>query len=94
VRASSAVETWHSFLRPHLAVQRTLSPGLLALLAVYDNHHVATRGLHAGQSPLQRSGLPDAPADWLDALGYPPASPATAVRTRRVDPAASLPQAA
>jgi hypothetical protein len=94
VRASSPVETWHSFLRPHLAVHRTLSPGLLALLAVYYNHHVATRGLHAGQSPLQRSGLPDAPPDWLAALGYPPASPATAVRTRRVDPTAPLSQAA
>jgi hypothetical protein len=94
VRASSPVETWHSFLRPHLAVHRTLAPGLLALLAVYYNHHVATRGCHAGQSPLQRSGLPDAPPDWLDALGYPPASPATAVRTRRVDPVAPLSQAA
>ncbi len=34
VRASSAVENWHSALRPHLAVHRTLPPGLLALLAV------------------------------------------------------------
>jgi hypothetical protein len=41
VRASGAVETWHSFLRPHLAVHRTLSPGLLALVAIYYNHHVA-----------------------------------------------------
>jgi hypothetical protein len=78
VRASSPVETWHSILRPHLAVHRTLSPGLLALLAVYHNHHVAPRGLYAGQSPLQRSGLPDAPTDWLVALGYPPAPLATA----------------
>jgi hypothetical protein len=78
VRASSPVETWHSILRPHLAVHRTLSPGLLALLAVYHNHQVATRGVHAGQSPLQRSGLTDAPTDWLMALGYPPASAATA----------------
>jgi len=74
VRASSAAETWHSILRPHLAVHRTLSPGLLALLVVYHNHHVAPRGVHAGQSPLQRSGLTDAPTDWLVALGYPPAS--------------------
>ena len=68
---------WHSILRPHLAVHRTLSPGLLALLAVYHNHHVAARGVHAGQSPLQRSGLTDAPTNWLVALGYPPASTAT-----------------
>jgi hypothetical protein len=71
VRASSLVENWHSLLRPHLAVHRTLSTGLLALLAVYHNHRVAPRGVHQGTSPLQRSGLP-APADWLTALGYPP----------------------
>jgi len=73
VRASSAVETWHSVLRPHLAVHRTLSSGLLALLMVWHNHRVTPRGLHHGHSPLQRSGLPDAPADWLLALGYPSA---------------------
>jgi len=73
VRASSLVENWHSVLRPHLAVHRTLSPGRLALLAVWHNHRVAPRGSHAGTSPLQRSGLA-APTDWLVALGYPPAS--------------------
>jgi len=72
LRASSAAENWHSILRPHLAAHRTLSPGLLALLAVRHNHRVFTRGLHAGFSPLQLSGLPDAPTDWLVALGYPP----------------------
>jgi len=72
VRASSAVENWHSVLRPHLAVHRTLPPGLLALLTVWHNHQVSPRGLHQGQSPLQRSGLPAAPTDWLVALGYPP----------------------
>jgi hypothetical protein len=76
VRASSPVETWHSVVRPHLAVHRTLSPGLLALLAVYHNHHVATRGVHRGTSPVQRAGLHDAPTDWLEALGYPPLAPA------------------
>jgi len=74
VRASSAVENWHSVLRPHLAVHRTLPPGMLALLAVWHNHRVSPRGLHQGQSPLQRSGLPDAPTDWLTALGYAPAA--------------------
>ncbi len=72
VRASSVVENWHSILRPHLAVHRTLSAGLLALLAVWHNHRIAERGLHQGQSPLQRSGLADAPSDWLVALGYLP----------------------
>jgi hypothetical protein len=77
VRASSAVETWHSVLRPHLAIHRTLSPGLLALLTVWHNHRVSPRGRHQGQSPLQRSGLPDVPTDWLVALGYPPAADRT-----------------
>ena len=72
-RASSAVEGWHSILRPHLAVHRTLSAGLLALLAVWHNHRVFTRGSHRGSSPLQLSGMAEAPSDWLVALGYPPA---------------------
>jgi transposase-like protein len=71
-RASSAVENWHSILRPHLAVHRTLSPGMLALLAVWHNHRVFRRGVHKGASPLQLSGMVDAPTDWLEALGYPP----------------------
>jgi hypothetical protein len=71
VRASSLVENWHSVLRPHLAVHRILSTGMLALLAVCHNHRLAPRGLHQDTSPLSRSGL-DAPADWLVALGYPP----------------------
>jgi hypothetical protein len=84
VRASSAAETWHSLLRPHLAVHRALSPGLLALLAVWHNHRVCPRGIHAGTSPLHLSGLA-APTDWLAALGDPPgagtaaAVPATAL---------------
>jgi hypothetical protein len=72
VRASSAVENWHSIVRPHLAVHRTLSSGMLALLAVWHNHGVFTRGIHAGSSPLQLSGMSVAPTDWLIALGYPP----------------------
>jgi hypothetical protein len=72
VRASSAVENWHSILRPHLAVHRVLSPGLLALLVVWHNHRAFARGPHAGLSPLHLSGLTDAPTDWLVALGYPP----------------------
>jgi hypothetical protein len=78
VRASSPIETWHSVLRPHLAVHRTLSPGLLALLAVAYNHRVATRGRHAGTCPLQRSGCTDVPGDWLTVLGYSPAELHTA----------------
>ena len=71
VRASSAVENWHSVLRPYLAVHRTLSTGMVALLAVWHNHRIAERGLHRGQSPLMRSGMTEASQDWLEALGYP-----------------------
>jgi hypothetical protein len=71
VRSSSAVENWHRILRPHIAVHRHLTADLLAILAVWHNHHVASRGLYQGQSPLMRSGLTKEPADWLDALGYP-----------------------
>jgi hypothetical protein len=74
VRASSVVENWHSVLRPYLAVHRSLSSGMLALLAVWHNHRVAPRGLHQGQSPLQRSGMPEVASDWLVTLGYPPAT--------------------
>ena len=70
VRASSAVENWHSIVRPHLAVHRTLSAGMLALLAVWHNHHQAPRGLHEGLSPLQRTGSLQPETDWLLALGY------------------------
>jgi len=76
-RASSAVENWHSILRPHLAVHRTLSPGLLALLAVWHNHRIFRRGVHKGHSPLQLSGMLDAPSDWLVALGYGPGAAET-----------------
>jgi len=75
-RVSSAVERWHSILRPHLAVHRTLVSGRLALLAVWHNHRVFTRGKHTGKSPLHLSGMVDAPTDWLMALGYPVADAA------------------
>jgi hypothetical protein len=74
VRVSSAVERWHSILRPHVTVHRTLATGMLALLAVWHNHRVFTRGVNKGKSPLHLSGMTDAPTDWLVALGYPPAA--------------------
>lgn len=70
VRASSAVENWHSIVRPHLAAHRTLSAGFLALLAVWHNHRIAPRGLHEGFSPLQRTGSTASDTTWLAALGY------------------------
>ncbi|MEO9030922.1 MAG: hypothetical protein ABI413_19120, partial [Ktedonobacteraceae bacterium] len=71
VRASSAVENWHSILRPHLSVHRTLSAEMLALLAVWQNARVAPWGLHTGLSPLQRSGFDQSETDWLLTLEYP-----------------------
>jgi hypothetical protein len=87
-RASSAVEGWHSIVRPHLAVHRRLSAGLLAVLAVWHNHRVFVRGTHCGASPLQLSGM-EAPNDWLVALGYPPA-----VQTSQPAAAPRVPQLA
>ncbi|HEY4036912.1 MAG TPA: transposase [Ktedonobacteraceae bacterium] len=74
VRSSSAVENWHSVLRPFIAVHRSLSADMLAILAVWHNHRVPSRGLHQGQSPLMRSDLAKEPTDWFVALGYPSAS--------------------
>ncbi len=90
-RASSPAETWHSLLRPHVAVHRTLSPGLLTLIAVWHNHRVLPRGVHRGQTPLQVCGVPDAPRGWQIALGYRPGHPFTPVSLR---PAATEVQAA
>ncbi len=70
IRASSIIENWHSIVRPHLAVHRSLSAGMLALLAVWHNHRAAPRGLHKDLSPLQRSGFPQPTIDWLEVLGY------------------------
>jgi hypothetical protein len=75
VRSSSAVENWHSVLRPFIAVHRCLSADMLAILAVWHNHRLASRGLHKGLSPLIRSGLAQESTDWLVALGYSSASP-------------------
>ncbi len=71
-RARSAVENWHSVLRPYLAVHRRISTGMLALLAVWHNHRVTQWGLHQGQSPLMRSGMAEVASDWLVAMSYPP----------------------
>jgi hypothetical protein len=70
-RTTSLAETWHSLLRTQVVIHRGLSPALLALTAVWHNHRVVSRGVHAGTSPLQRSGVVDVPTDWLSALGYP-----------------------
>jgi hypothetical protein len=70
-------------LRPFLAVHHCLSAPMLARFSVWHNHRVAPRGLHQGQSPLQRSGLQKLATDWLVTLGYPPACATPAVRRLR-----------
>lgn len=70
VRASSAVENWHSIVRPHLAVHRTLSAEFLSLLAVWHNHRIAPHGLHEGLPLLQRTRGNAPEASWLATLGY------------------------
>jgi hypothetical protein len=69
LRVSTAVESWHSLLRVHLRVQRTLTPGQLALLVVWHTHRVFTRGVHKRHNPLHLSGIADAATDWLVGLG-------------------------
>jgi hypothetical protein len=93
VRASSAVENWHSVVRPYLAVHRSLSTGMVALLAVWHNHRIAERGLHRGQSPLMRSGMTQESHDWLVALGYPPHATACSLESD-ADPQPTLALAA
>ena len=68
VRATGMVENLNSILAPHRAAHRGLPANVLAVFAVYRNHHVFARGKRADHSPLELLGLP-AP-DWLDALGY------------------------
>jgi hypothetical protein len=87
VRSSSAVENWHSILRPYLAVHRHLSADMLAILAVWHNHRVASRGLYKGLSPIIRSGLAKEATDWLAALGYPSASPSSGQEHHSITPA-------
>jgi len=79
-RASSAVEGWHSIVRPHLAVHRKLSAGLLAVVAVWHNHRVFSRGSHRGASPLQMSGM-DQRIGWSRSATHPHRTPS--VRQQR-----------
>ena len=55
-------------------MRSSIKLGMLALLAVWHNHRVLTRGVNTRKSPLHLSGKLDAPTDWLVALGYPPAA--------------------
>ena len=66
IRGSGMVENLNSVLAFARATHRGLPPTVLALAAVYRNHHVFRRGKRAGHSPLELAGL--ASPNWLDAL--------------------------
>lgn len=59
-RASSHVESFHSWLRPYLTIHRTLPNWLLPLAALFWNHHTFQRGKRAGNSPVELADLDDA----------------------------------
>ena len=56
-RASSHVESFHSWLRPYLHIHRTLPDWLLPLAALFWNHPVFQRGKRAGHSPVELAGI-------------------------------------
>ena len=77
VDGATPFQTFYLVLLP-LTLPAIVTTGMLALLAVWHNHRVFSRGIHKGMSPLHLSGMTDAPSDWLVALGYPPvAEPVT-----------------
>lgn len=61
-RASSHVESFHSWLRPYLHIHRTLPNWLLPLAALFWNHHTFQRGKRAGHSPVELADVDDAPS--------------------------------
>jgi hypothetical protein len=67
-RTTGMVENLNSVLADHRAAHRGLPAPVLAVFAVYRNHHVFARGKRAGHSPLALLGLPS--PHWLEALGY------------------------
>ena len=74
---SSLAESLHSWLRPYLSIHRGMPDWLLPILQLFCNHHVFSRGMRAGQSPLQLAGIDNSPtlASIFDNLF---ANPATA----------------
>jgi hypothetical protein len=72
-RSSSLVESLHSWLRPHWQAHRGMPQWLSPLLQLFWNHHEFERGKRAGDSPLRRAGVEEAPSlrDILDHLFGP-----------------------
>ena len=74
---SSLDESLYSWLRPYLSFHRGMPDWLLPFLQLFCNHHLFSRGMRAGQSPLQLAGIDNSPtlASIFDNLF---ANPATA----------------
>lgn len=66
VRASSAVESLNSILRPYGSVKKRLSQGYLALVALYWNTHaIPGRGK---KTPFERAGVDLGSDDWVELI--------------------------
>jgi hypothetical protein len=66
VRASSAVESFNSILRPYASVKKRLSQRYLALVAFYWNtHRIAGRGK---RTPFEQAGVDLGSDDWVELL--------------------------
>ena len=61
-RSSSLAESLHSWLRPYLAIHRSMPDWLFPLLQLFWNHHVFSRGKRPGYSPLQLAGVENVPS--------------------------------
>ncbi|MBV7328923.1 hypothetical protein KFU94_65845 [Chloroflexi bacterium TSY] len=72
-RASSLAESFHAWLRPFLAIHRSLPDWLAALLQLFWNHRTFSRGKRSGHSPLELATDSYVPslADALDAILQP-----------------------
>jgi hypothetical protein len=68
VRASSAVECFHSLLRPYISVKKHLSPAFLALIAHY--HNLRPLKQRGKQMPLQLAGVDLSNDDWIGLLEH------------------------
>jgi len=66
VRASSAVESLNSILRPYASVKKRLGQQYLALIAFYWNcHQIPRRG---GRTPFEMAGVDLGSDDWVELL--------------------------
>jgi hypothetical protein len=66
VRASSAVESSNSILRPYASVKKRLGQQYLALIAFYWNCHPIPR--RGGRTPFEMAGVDLGSDDWVELL--------------------------